>query len=75
MNPFVPTAFDGALMTLSVVALLLALVAFICLLLATTASGWRLLAWALVILFVPIVGPAMWFVARRRERSVARGQG
>ncbi|WP_336698615.1 PLDc N-terminal domain-containing protein [Curtobacterium sp. USHLN213] len=75
MNPFVPTVFDGALMALSVVALLLALAAFISLLLATTASGWRLLAWALVILFVPIVGPATWFVARRRERSVARGQG
>lgn len=75
MNPFVPTVFDGALMALSVVALLLALVAFTSLLVSRTASGWRSLAWALVILFVPIVGPAAWFVARRRERSIAHSNG
>ncbi|MFJ7289428.1 PLDc N-terminal domain-containing protein [Curtobacterium sp. NPDC098951] len=72
MNPFVPTTFDGALMAVAVGALILALTAFVSLLLSRTASGWYLLAWALVVLVVPIVGPAAWFVARRRERSTAR---
>ncbi|MFS0731656.1 PLD nuclease N-terminal domain-containing protein [Curtobacterium sp. 1P10AnD] len=75
MNPFVPTSLDGALMAVSVGALVLALAAFISLLLSGAAPSWRPLAWALVILFVPIVGPATWFVARRRERSTARGRG
>ncbi|WP_416393243.1 MULTISPECIES: PLDc N-terminal domain-containing protein [unclassified Curtobacterium] len=72
MNPFVPTTFDGALMAVAVGALILALTAFVSLLLSRTASGWHLLAWALIVLVVPIVGPAAWFVARRRERSTAR---
>ena len=75
MNPFVPTPLDGALMGVSVGALVLALAAFTSLLLSRAASHRRPHTWALAILFVPIVGPVMWFVARRLERSVARGRG
>lgn len=74
MNPLVPTWLDGALMTVSVGALILALAACTSLLLSGVAPSWRALGWALVILFVPIVGLAAWFVARRRERSTAHGR-
>jgi hypothetical protein len=76
MNPLVPTALDGVLMTVSLVALFLALAAFISLMRSGSTSGRRLIAWTLVVLFIPIIGPATWFVARRRERSTeANGDG
>ena len=70
MNPLVPTALDGALTVVSLVALMLALAAFMSLIRSPSPSGWRLLTWAVVVLIVPFVGPAMWFVARQRDRSV-----
>ena len=76
MNPLVPTALDGVLMAVSLVALFLALAAFISLMRSGSTSGRHLIAWTLVVLFVPIIGPAMWFIARRRERSTeANGDG
>lgn len=76
MNPLVPTALDGVLMTVSLVALFLALAAFISLMRCGSTSGRRLIAWTLVVLFIPIVGPATWFLVRRRERSTeANGDG
>lgn len=76
MNPLVPTALDGVLMTASLVALLLALAAFISLMRCRSTSDRRLIAWTLVVLFIPIIGPATWFVARRRERlTEANGDG
>nr|WP_232832743.1 PLDc N-terminal domain-containing protein [Curtobacterium sp. YC1] len=62
-------------MAVSLVALLLALAAFISLIRSASPSGWRLLGWALVVLFVPIIGPAAWFLGRHRERSVDSGSG
>ncbi|PYY61305.1 hypothetical protein DEJ17_04030 [Curtobacterium sp. MCSS17_011] len=70
MNPLVPTALDGVLMAVSLLALFLALAAFISLIRARSTSGRRLLGWTLVVLFAPIIGPATWFVARHRERSI-----
>ncbi|MBT2503783.1 PLDc N-terminal domain-containing protein [Curtobacterium sp. ISL-83] len=70
MNPLVPTALDGVLMTVSVVALLVALAAFLSLIQSSSTSGRRLLAWTVVVLFIPIMGPATWFAARQRERSI-----
>lgn len=70
MNPLVPTAFDGAMTALSAVALSLAIVAVISLIIsAPTRSGWNVIAWALFVLLVPFVGPAAWFLTRRRERA------
>lgn len=71
MNPLVPTVLDGVLMAVGLAALLVALAAFVSLIRCATTSGWRLLAWALVVLLVPIVGPAAWFVAQHRERPAA----
>jgi apolipoprotein N-acyltransferase len=75
MNPLVPSALDGVLMTASLVALIMALVALISVLRVTFRSWWRQLAWVLVVLIVPYIGPLAWFVARRRERSLKLGHG
>jgi nucleoside permease NupC len=74
MNPLVPSALDGVLMIASLGALILALVALISVLRATFPSGWRQLAWALVVLIVPYFGPLAWFVARLREQSLELGR-
>jgi hypothetical protein len=70
MNPLVPTVSDGVLMAVSLLALFLALAAFISLIRARSTSGRRLLGWTLVVLFAPIIGPATWLFARHRERSI-----
>lgn len=62
-------------MAVSLVALFLALAAFVSLIRAASLSGWRLLGWALVVLFVPIIGSAAWFLSRYRERSVEPENG
>lgn len=69
MNPLVPTALDGTLEIVSLVALLLAIAAFISLIRTTSPSGRPLFAWALVVLLVPFIGPAAWFTAQHRQRS------
>jgi hypothetical protein len=72
MNPLVPSALDGVLTAVSLAALILVVVAFISLVCAAPRDGRRLLAWGLVVLLVPFIGPAAWIVARRRERSIDR---
>ncbi len=71
MNPLVPTPADGALMVVSLVALALSLSAFLSLA-RGAVTGRRGLAWALVVLFVPFLGAAAWFVARHREQAAVR---
>lgn len=72
VNPLVPTPADGALMVVSLVALALSLSAFLSLARAGAVTGRRGLAWALVVLFVPFLGAAAWFVARHREQAAVR---
>lgn len=69
MNPLVPTALDGVLMSVSVFALLLALAAFVSLVRSRAVAGWRLLGWTLVVIVFWLFGPAAWFVVGRRQRS------
>lgn len=68
MSPLVPTALDGAAMSVCICGLLLALAALASLLSAESATRWHLLAWTLVVLFVPFVGPVSWFTIRLRGR-------
>ena len=71
VSPLVPTALDGAAMSVCIFGLLLALAALASLIRAASPKGWHLLAWALVVLFVPFVGPVSWFAVRllgRRQR-------
>lgn len=75
MSPFVPSVIDGLLITASLAALIMALVALTSVIRATSASGWRQLGWALVVLVIPYIGPSAWFVARHREWSLEHGHG
>ncbi|ROR29013.1 phospholipase D-like protein [Curtobacterium sp. JUb34] len=70
MHPLVPTPLDGVLMAMSITALFLAGAAFISVMRRASTSGGRLVAWVVVVLFVPILGPAAWFIARRRGARV-----
>ncbi|MFJ3383421.1 MULTISPECIES: PLDc N-terminal domain-containing protein [unclassified Curtobacterium] len=71
MDPLSPTVLDGVLTAVSLVALLLALAALVSLIRSRAIAGRRLLGWALVVILVPIIGPAAWFVVRSRQRSIA----
>lgn len=75
VDPLVPTPLDGVLMAVWITALFLAGAAFISLMRRASTSGRRLLAWVIVVLFVPILGPAAWFIARRRGRPVRSDSG
>lgn len=68
VSPLVPTALDGAAMSVCFFGLLLALAALTSLIRAASLTGRHLLAWALVVLFVPFVGPVSWFAVRLRGR-------
>ncbi|MCA5923792.1 PLD nuclease N-terminal domain-containing protein [Curtobacterium oceanosedimentum] len=70
MDPLVPTSLDSVLMAVPITALFLAGAAFISLMRRASTSGPRLLAWVVVVLFVPILGPTVWFIARRRGAPV-----
>jgi hypothetical protein len=68
VSPLVPTALDGAAMSVCSLGLLLALAALTSLSRAASLTGRHLLAWALVVLFVPFVGPVSWFCFRLRGK-------
>jgi hypothetical protein len=68
VSPLVPTALDGAAMSVCSLGLLLALAALTSLIRAASLTGRHLLAWALVVLFVPFVGPVSWFCFRLRGK-------
>lgn len=77
MNPLVPTALDGVLMSLSLAALVLALAAFISMIRTGWATGWCFLAWVVIVFLVPVIGPAAWFLRGRgrRARELQRSGG
>ncbi|MBT1623578.1 PLDc N-terminal domain-containing protein [Curtobacterium flaccumfaciens pv. oortii] len=55
-------------MSVCIVGLLLALAALASLIRAASLTGLEFLAWTLVVLFVPFVGPVSWFAVRLRGR-------
>lgn len=66
-NPLLPAAYDIAWSVIFALVMVLAIVALIVLI----RSAGRLRAgtaviWALLILFVPVVGPILWLTAGRR---------
>lgn len=75
MNPLVPTPAEGALMIAAVIGIVLALIALVAVLRSAQLSGWRLLAWAVVVLAVPFVGALTWFVTAQHGSTARSGQG
>ncbi|QPE04020.1 PLDc N-terminal domain-containing protein [Microbacterium schleiferi] len=73
-NPLLPAAYDIAWSAIAAVALALTVVALIALVRsAGRLPAGLLLLWALLILFVPVVGPALWLTAGRRTNSTTSG--
>ncbi|MDN3478922.1 hypothetical protein [Curtobacterium sp. APC 4022] len=79
MNPLVPTVLAVALTAVALVALLLDLAAVISLIRSAPPSGWRLLAWAVVVLIVrssdlPCGFASDGALGRRSPRGLASGR-
>lgn len=72
MNPLLPTPLDGTLTIAMSVAMIVSLIAMVSVLRARSVSGSRAMRWLLVVLFVPFIGPAAWFLARYRARALER---
>lgn len=66
-NPLLPAAYDIAWSVIVALVMVLTVVALTVLVRSARqlTAGWAL-AWALFILFVPVVGSALWLTAGRR---------
>lgn len=73
MNPLVPTSVDVMLSLLAVAVAVYALVALVSVLRSGSVSGMRELAWVLLVLFVPVAGPTLWFMMGPRRRPAIAG--
>ena len=66
-NPLVPATYDIVWMVVTVVAVILMIVALVSIARASKRLNSVLaLIWTLVVLFVPVVGPAVWLAIGRR---------
>lgn len=70
-NPLLPSLIDGVVMVAAMIGLMLAFIALVSVLRSAPRSGWHVLGWVLIVLTVPFIGAAMWFVAGR-QRPTAR---
>lgn len=71
MSPLIPTALDSAMVILSLIAVILAIIALVFIAKDRRDFQSRILA-ALFVCVVPLVGPVFYFIVRRGER---RGGG
>lgn len=70
MNPLMPAGYDIVFGAVAVLVIAFTVVAFISYLRAPV-TGLKALLWALVILFVPVLGPLGWFAYRPDRTTVA----
>ena len=70
VNPLVPAAYDVIWSITAVGVLLLMVIALVSI--SRTAkriTSWQALIWALVVIFVPLVGPLSWLFIGRRSAT------
>ncbi len=66
-NPLIPAAYDVVWSVVALLVIVLTIVALVTLsLLAKRLTSAQALVWTLVVLFVPLVGPAVWLSIGRR---------
>jgi uncharacterized membrane protein YhaH (DUF805 family) len=66
-NPLIPAAYDVVWSVVALLIIVLTIVALVTLsLLAKRLTSAQALVWTLVVLFVPLVGPAVWLSIGRR---------
>lgn len=68
-NPLVPTVLEGVGVVIALAALAMALTAFVSMARSDPPTGWRFLAWALLVFLVPVLGAVAWFASERRRRT------
>lgn len=69
-NPLLPSLYDIVFGIVWIAVVALTVVAFVSALRDRRVTGTRFLLWALLIWFVPVLGPIAWFVARPRGDEV-----
>ncbi|WP_314650541.1 PLDc N-terminal domain-containing protein [uncultured Microbacterium sp.] len=75
VNPLIPSIYDIVFGCIWVAVAALAVVAFISALRDRRVTGIPFVLWALLIWFVPVLGPIAWFVRRPRPAPPAPASG
>lgn len=65
VNPLVPAWYDVAWSSAALLVVAFTVLAFVSLVRAPQATGWRFVVWGAVIVFVPVLGALAWFVIGR----------
>jgi hypothetical protein len=74
MNPLVPTLLDGVFMSVLAIGFVLAIVAFVSLMLTRGTSALVVILWAVAIFAVPFLGSGAWFAVRSHVYSKNRSR-
>lgn len=69
INPLLPSGYDVVWSAVAVAALTALVVALFSIGRDASLSPGQRLVWVLIALFVPIIGPAAWFLARPRTAT------
>lgn len=69
VNPLLPAGYDIVWSMVMVALLALAVLALVSIGRAREVTGWRTLAWIVVVLALPLVGPVLWFLLGRTSRA------
>lgn len=75
VNPLIPSIYDVVWGSIWLAVVALAVVAFISALRDRRVAGIHFLLWALLIWFVPVLGPIAWFLLRPRPTPRAAPSG
>lgn len=72
-NPLIPAAQDAVWVALVVLALAIAVLALVSLARAAKRlTNWQALAWTVIVLSVPALGPLAWLLVGRRVLTTQR---
>ena len=74
MNPLVPTSLDGIFMSVLALGFVLAIVAFVSLMMTRGLSALLVILWSVAIFAVPFLGSGAWFAVRSRVYSKNRSR-
>ncbi len=75
VNPLIPSIYDVVFGSIWLAVVALTVVAFVSALRERRVTGIHFVLWALLIWFVPVLGPLAWFVRRPRLTTVAPESG
>ncbi|MET4061309.1 hypothetical protein ABIB35_002879 [Arthrobacter sp. UYP6] len=74
-NPVIPNQWEGTVLVIGVLALLLVVVVLIDIARSHQLTGVVRAVWVLVVLAFPVVGPLLWFLLGRRSNTSTHDAG